>query len=232
MHSTDNLNDTYLGSGHRLRPSIRKYGRSNHVRVIIEMCCDRQTLIGRETELVTESMLCDPMCLNLSIGGSNPRWLNTPQVNVKKQRRIDPLHPDAASKICERCGVSFSPRTPLTRSRLRAHMTKRHCSRKCATTVHNVTQKGTHRPEHIKRQISQSLKGFKRPVNVTKRIDPNHPDAIAKLCEWCGCSYEPKQPLTPTNVKAHKRKHVCSRQCALAQHNHDQSQRSSVSCSA
>ena len=30
MHSTTNLEDGYLGSGKRLRYSIRKYGKENH----------------------------------------------------------------------------------------------------------------------------------------------------------------------------------------------------------
>ena len=36
MHSTDNLDDGYLGSGRRLRYSINKYGKESHKREIIE----------------------------------------------------------------------------------------------------------------------------------------------------------------------------------------------------
>lgn len=223
MHSTDDLDDSYLGSGHRLEPSVKKYGRCNHVRVIIEMCHNRQALIDREAELVTESMLCDPMCLNLCVGGSNPKWMNTPRVNIKKQRRIDLSHPNAAPKVCGYCGCSYSPRLPLTYSRLRGHIKKAYCSRVCATTVRNIALRGTSRTQNVRQQISQTLTGLKRPADPTKRINPNHPDAASKLCEWCQNTYSPKQPLTPSHIKAHKRKRVCSRRCALMQHNDNQS---------
>ena len=35
IHSTSNINDDYLGSGKRLRYSVRKYGIENHVKEIL-----------------------------------------------------------------------------------------------------------------------------------------------------------------------------------------------------
>ena len=52
MHSTDNLDDGYLGSGRRLRYSINKYGKENHHREILEYCKTREELKSRETEIV------------------------------------------------------------------------------------------------------------------------------------------------------------------------------------
>lgn len=70
MHSTDNLNDNYLGSGKRLRYSINKYGKENHKREIIEFCPDRSSLINRETEIVNLNEIAKEDCMNLRIGGS------------------------------------------------------------------------------------------------------------------------------------------------------------------
>lgn len=36
MHSTDNLEDGYLGSGKILGYSLNKYGRENHIKEILE----------------------------------------------------------------------------------------------------------------------------------------------------------------------------------------------------
>lgn len=69
MHSTSNLEDGYIGSGKRLWYSIRKHGRENHEREILEFLPDRKALKEREKELVNESMLRDPMCMNLKTGG-------------------------------------------------------------------------------------------------------------------------------------------------------------------
>jgi hypothetical protein len=69
MHSTDNLEDGYLGSGKRLGYSLRKYGRDNHVCEILEHLPDRAALKAREAELVCEDKLTDPLCMNLKVGG-------------------------------------------------------------------------------------------------------------------------------------------------------------------
>lgn len=38
MHSTDNLDDGYLGSGKLLGYSVAKHGKENHKREIVEVC--------------------------------------------------------------------------------------------------------------------------------------------------------------------------------------------------
>ena len=69
MHSTDDLDDEYFGSGTRLRYSIRKHGKENHAREILEFCSDRKSLKKRETEVINEDVLLNPLCMNLMIGG-------------------------------------------------------------------------------------------------------------------------------------------------------------------
>lgn len=69
MHSTDDLNDGYLGSGKRLRYSVKKYGMKNHLCEILEFCSDRKTLATREKEIVNEELLQVHQCINLVVGG-------------------------------------------------------------------------------------------------------------------------------------------------------------------
>ena len=69
MHSTDDLEDGYVGSGTMLWHSIKKHGRENFKLEILEFCSDRESLKQREAELITEEMLNDPMCMNLTLGG-------------------------------------------------------------------------------------------------------------------------------------------------------------------
>lgn len=69
MHSTNNLEDGYIGSGQKLWHSINKHGRENHSIEILEYYDDRKSLKSREKELVNDDMLKDPMCMNLRIGG-------------------------------------------------------------------------------------------------------------------------------------------------------------------
>jgi hypothetical protein len=69
MHSTDNLDDGYLGSGKVLWYSRQKYGDEQHSKEIIEMCPTREALKLREKEIVNEQLLADPLNINLKYGG-------------------------------------------------------------------------------------------------------------------------------------------------------------------
>jgi len=69
MHSTSNLDDGYIGSGNRIRRSIRKHGKENFKFQILEFCNSREELAIREKEIVNEDLVRDRLCMNLKIGG-------------------------------------------------------------------------------------------------------------------------------------------------------------------
>jgi len=69
MHKTKNLQDGYLGSGTMLKRSLEKYGIENHVREILEYLPDIESLVKREREIVNETLISDPSCMNLKCGG-------------------------------------------------------------------------------------------------------------------------------------------------------------------
>ena len=69
MHSTNKLDDGYLGSGRRLKYSVKKYGRDNHTVEILEHCSDRTSLIEKEKEIVNHDLIKDDNCMNLHTGG-------------------------------------------------------------------------------------------------------------------------------------------------------------------
>lgn len=70
MHSTNNLEDGYYGSGKRLRYSLNKYGKENHKVEILEFLYNRKSLIEREKEIVNLNEIAKKDCINLKIGGS------------------------------------------------------------------------------------------------------------------------------------------------------------------
>ena len=69
MHSTDNLDDSYIGSGQQLWRSIKKHGLETHSLQILEHLSSREELVKRETEIINEDVLKDPLCMNLKEGG-------------------------------------------------------------------------------------------------------------------------------------------------------------------
>ena len=69
MHKTKNEDDGYLGSGIKLGASIEKYGKENHIRIILSYHNSRKDMVDREVEIVNENLLKDPLCMNLKLGG-------------------------------------------------------------------------------------------------------------------------------------------------------------------
>jgi hypothetical protein len=84
MHSTDNLEDGYMGSGKRLRYSIRKYGVENHKKEILECFETRELLIEAEKVAITPEMLVDENCMNLMGGGKGGFISDEHYINLKK----------------------------------------------------------------------------------------------------------------------------------------------------
>lgn len=71
LHSTDNLEDDYMGSGVLLLRSIKKHGVHNFKREILEFCNTREELGEREIHWVKELDAVN-LGYNLSSGGELP----------------------------------------------------------------------------------------------------------------------------------------------------------------
>lgn len=69
MHSTDNLEDGYMGSGKRLWNSINYHGKETHVKEILEYCKSREELVNLEKKIVNEQLINEELCMNLKLGG-------------------------------------------------------------------------------------------------------------------------------------------------------------------
>ena len=69
MHSTDDLEDGYFGSGKILQYSVSKHGIENHQVEILEFLSSREELKKREAEVVNGALLAHPLCMNLKFGG-------------------------------------------------------------------------------------------------------------------------------------------------------------------
>jgi hypothetical protein len=52
-----------------LNRSIKKYGRALHKKEILEHLPSREALSTREAEIVSEAILSDPRCMNITLGG-------------------------------------------------------------------------------------------------------------------------------------------------------------------
>lgn len=69
VHSTNNLDDGYLGSGKRITRSMNKYGESNFTREIVQYFSNVKNAYILERVIVTPELISDPHCLNIAEGG-------------------------------------------------------------------------------------------------------------------------------------------------------------------
>ena len=83
IHSTNNLDDGYMGSGSRLHHAYKKYGIENFKKEILKYFDTREELAQYEADVVTEELVLDENCYNISCGGEKFNTLNSITVKDK-----------------------------------------------------------------------------------------------------------------------------------------------------
>jgi hypothetical protein len=81
IHQTENINDGYLGSGISLIRAIKKYGKNNFSREILEECLSYDELLNREKFYVNEQWVNDKNNYNLKTGGQSNGFLSKESKN-------------------------------------------------------------------------------------------------------------------------------------------------------
>ena len=163
MHSTDDLNDAYLGSGLRLLRSVKKYGADQHRREILEDLPTREAASEREKELITEEMRADPECLNCGAGGLGA--VDRPPTKDETRKKLSAslqahYDSDAGLATKKRLAEVHTGRTrpQETRDKIAAN--------KVEFYANNVV---TH-PEEVKRKISSAMANKPKPAETVERM--------------------------------------------------------------
>ena len=77
IHSTDDLNDGYMGSGKRLHYAYEKYGIEHFTKEILKFFNTRKEVAEYEAEIVNEVLIKDTNCYNISCGGDGWKMVGT-----------------------------------------------------------------------------------------------------------------------------------------------------------
>lgn len=94
VHTTNKLDDGYLGSGKRIKYEITKYGKENFERIILEYFSSREEMLRREKEIINEEFINNELCLNLKLGGEGGwDYLNSSSESHRKRT-------SEAGKLC------------------------------------------------------------------------------------------------------------------------------------
>jgi hypothetical protein len=126
MHSTDDLDDGYFGSGQLLWRSIAKHGKEKHSKEILEFLPTRAAVKLREREIVTPDLLEDVLCMNLCPGGeggaipqSTTAAARRKAVQTAKDRGVKWTW---AGRKCEPQKNQWTTLTPAAREKRKATM--------------------------------------------------------------------------------------------------------------
>lgn len=188
--------DYYLGSGAALKASIKKYGRNSFIREILEWFDTEEEAYKREAEIVTETLVSDPMCYNLKLGGKGGmRGRKMPEEEkqrISKKLKGRKLSPETIEKLVKqnkgrkrtpeqnrRNSESHKGRKPTeaTREKLR----KSHSHPRADWIKKRISEGklGHSVSEEVREKISKSSKGkvYVTDGNVTKRVEKFELDA-------------------------------------------------------
>jgi len=70
IHKTEKLDDDYFGSGINLHRAIKKYGKENFTKEILQFFDNEQDMFAKEKELVNLQFVNSPATYNLVEGGN------------------------------------------------------------------------------------------------------------------------------------------------------------------
>ena len=107
VHSTDNMNDGYLGSGLRIKSSIKKYGEDAFEREVLKYFDNKKDAYSYENEIVTSETLKDTYCMNIKEGGiggygmsgeKNGMYRNGHLISGEKHPMFGKKHSDESRK--------------------------------------------------------------------------------------------------------------------------------------
>ncbi len=94
VHSSENLDDDYLGSGTAIQHAIKKYGRENFARTVLQVFDTIDAALIYESELVDVPFVERRDTYNLVVGGGKPPRLSGPSHPLYGVKR-----PDSAARM-------------------------------------------------------------------------------------------------------------------------------------
>ena len=86
VHSTNNLNDEYIGSGTALLAAIKKYGKNNFKREILNIFESRDEAFKLEECIVTQEFVVNENTYNTRVGG--PSSVENHKISTKEIWKI------------------------------------------------------------------------------------------------------------------------------------------------
>lgn len=87
VHSTNNINDDYMGSGTLISKAIKKYGKQNFTKTILQYFDTEEEMYEKESEIVNEKFVRLESNYNVMVGGYGS-WTKSNEI-IKEKKQLD-----------------------------------------------------------------------------------------------------------------------------------------------
>lgn len=153
-HQTNNLNDSYMGSGILILQAIKKYGVKNFIKRILFVFDNKEDMNKKEIELITEEIVNSDNYYNIGLGGQgSPMFKGRNHTEITKNKLSE-----IAKNISEE-----------SRERIKSKAINRKHSKETIEKIRLAAQNRRH-SEETKMKISNSVKGFKHSADTKEKI--------------------------------------------------------------
>lgn len=188
IHSTENVNDSYMGSGVNIKKSIARHGVENFTKEILFNFDNYDEMIAKEAELVTEEFVLRGDTYNAALGGYGAPY--------KMEHREDAEEIRAKISAGTKAGMTEEARKKISEVQKNVVRTKEDNIRRSETMKSYLKKNGSHRTgttisDAHKEAIGASRRGIKIPIDIM--IKGNHYTRYEDAAEI--------HKVTPTTVR-------------------------------
>ena len=144
-HSTEDINDSYLGSGKLLKQAIKKYGENNFKRDILYVFPTKEEALLKESEIVNEAFIYSESNYNIKLGGEGgwDHTYNDPEISKRRKEGVALAFAEGRSTGWQ---LSKEQRNEIGRSSFKG---KKHTKE----TLKKISEAGKTNPEVEKNRI-------------------------------------------------------------------------------
>ena len=165
VHSTNNIDDGYMGSGYLIKKAFKKYGKENFTKTILQFFDNADLMYKHEAKVVTIDVVNDPMSYNMRVGGrggtkglqlSDETKMKIGKSNKGKHSSLKGTH------ISEEHKNKISKNSASRRSEVKEKIRQAHIGKKLSKeTCEKISNKLTGRTldKEWRNKISDTLKG-------------------------------------------------------------------------
>jgi len=178
VHSTDDLNDAYLGSGRIFIKALRKHGKENFTREVLFDFKHLKNALKKEETLVSDDFVSRDDNYNYAIGGvsgggkSNLGRKMSKEAILKRSKNRPPHKEETKIKIgLANKGKKRSKKTIEENSRLRKKFYKENEHPNKGKSIHSIAVRKKISEKHKGKRLSDSTKEKIRIANIGKHGD-------------------------------------------------------------